>query len=193
MICDVSQELSDECCVIDERLPNNCNRRMRSRVVRFSFVALLFSCGLGLAALIASAPAAEKPAESSAPAATNTQRSSLPAPFSESLFTFLQIEQQKQDLKERIVRVEISKVLGEGDESGNLLRFIAKDTSKSASPYGQVAFPREGLEKTGLRREGKGPLVVYFRVHVVSAKAAAICEAVGTKFSSDARGTHYDW
>lgn len=98
------------------------------------------------------------------------------------------------NLKERIVRVEISKVLGEGDDSGNnLLRFIAKDTSKSASPYGQVAFPRDGLEKTGLQQEGKGPLVVYFRVHVVSAKAAAICEAVGTKFSSDARGAHYDW
>jgi hypothetical protein len=118
----------------------------------------------------------------------------LPAPFSESLFTFLQIEQQKQNLKERIVRVEISKVLGEGDDSGNnLLRFIAKDSSKSASPYGQVAFPRDGLTKTGLQREGKGPLVVYFRVHVVSANAAAICEAVGTKFSSDARGAHYDW
>ncbi len=143
---------------------------------------------------MASAPAAETPAESAAPSATNTQRSSLPAPFSESVFTFLQIEQQKQNLKERIVRVEISKVLGEGDDGGNnLLRFIAKDTSKSASPYGQVAFPRQGLEKTGLQRDGKGPQVVYFRVHVVSAKAAAICEAVGTKFSSDARGAHYDW
>lgn len=164
---------------------------MRSRTVQFSFVAILSSCGL---CLVASTAAAEKPAESSAPSATIAQQSSLPAPFSASLFTFLQIEQQKQNLKERIVRVEISKVLGEGDDSGNnLLRFIAKDTSKSASPYGQVAFPREGLEITGLQREGKGPLAVYFRVHVVSAKAAAICEAVGTKFSSDARGAHYDW
>ena len=167
---------------------------MRSRAVQFSFVTILFCCGLCLVVSIVSTPAAEKPAESSAPSATNAPRSSLPAPFNESLFTFLQIEQQKQNLKERIVRVEISKVLGEGDDSGNnLLRFIAKDTSKSASPYGQVAFPRDGLEKTGLQREGKGPLVVYFRVHVVSAKAAAICEAVGTKFSSDARGAHYDW
>jgi hypothetical protein len=167
---------------------------MRNRAVQFSFVTILFSCGLCLIASITSTPAAEKSAESSAPSATNAPRTSLPAPFSEDLFTFLQIEQQKQDLKERIVRVEISKVLGEGDDSGNnLLRFIAKDTSKSASPYGQVAFPRDGLEKTGLKREGKGPLVVYFRVHVVSAKAAAICEAVGTKFSPDARGAHYDW
>jgi hypothetical protein len=167
---------------------------MRSRAVQLSFVTLPFFSGLCLVALVASSHAAEKPADSPAPSATNTQRTSLPAPFSENLFTFLEIEQQKQNLKERIVRVEISKVLGEGDDSGNnLLRFIAKDNSKSASPYGQVAFPREGLEKTGLKREGKGPLVIYFRVHVVSAKAAAICEAVGTKFSSDAHGAHYEW
>jgi hypothetical protein len=34
---------------------------------------------------------------------------------------------------------------------------------------------------------------VYFRVHVVSTKAAAICEAVGTKFTSDSRGARYEW
>lgn len=167
---------------------------MRGRVIKFSVIRILFFCGLCLIASVTSTPAADKPAESSAPSAPNTPRTSLPAPFSESLFTFLQIEEQKLSLKERIVRVEISKVLGEGDKSGNnLLRFIAKDTSKSGTPYGQVAFPRDGLEKTGLQREGKGPLVVYFLVHVVSTKAAAICEAVGTKFSSDSRGAHYEW
>lgn len=166
---------------------------MRSRVLRSSLATILFSSGLCLIASVLSTAAAEKPAASGSPA-TNAPRSSLPPPFSESLFTFLEIEQQKEKLKERIVRVEISKVLGEGEDSGNnLLRFIAKDNSKSASPYGQVAFPRDGLEKTGLQREGKGPLAVYFRVHVVSPKAAAICEAVGTKFSSGAQGAHYDW
>jgi hypothetical protein len=164
---------------------------MRGRVVKFSVLTILFSCGLWLIASVTSTRGAENPAASSA---TNTPRTSLPAPISESLFTFLQIEQQKLNLKERIVRVEISKVLGEGDDGGNnLLRFIAKDTSKSATPYGQVAFPRDALKKTGLQREGKEPLVVYFLVHVVSTKAAAICEAVGTKFSSDSRGTHYEW
>jgi hypothetical protein len=147
-----------------------------------------------LIASVTSTWGADNPAESPASSAPNIPRTSLPAPFSESVFTFLQIEQQKSDLKERIVRVEISKVLGEGaDEGNNLLRFIAKDTSKSLAPYGQVVFPREGLEKTGLQREGKGPLAVYFRVHFVSMTAAAICEAVGTKFSSDSRGTHYEW
>lgn len=163
---------------------------MRSRVVRSS-VIIFSSCSLCLIASVTSTPAADKPAESSAP---STPQTSLPAPFSESLFTFSQIEQQKSDLKERIVRIEISKVLGKGNDSGqNLLRFIAKDSSKSLAPYGQVAFPREGLEKTGLQQEGKGPLAVYFRVHFVSMEAAAICEAVGTKFSSDSRGTHYEW
>lgn len=166
---------------------------MRGRIIKFSVVTILCSCGFCLIAPVAS-EGAENPAELPASPAPNNPRTSLPAPFSEKLFTFLQIEQQKLDLKERIVRVEISRVLGEGDDEGNnLLRFIAKDNSKSATPYGQVAFPRDALKKTGLQQEGKGPLVVYFRVHVVSTKAAAICEAVGTKFSSDSRGAHYEW
>src|SRR5664279_3446259 len=104
---------------------------MRSRVVRSS-VIILSSCGLCLVASVTSTPAADKPAESSAPPSPTTPKTSLPAPFSESLFTFSQIEQQKSDLKERIVRIEISKVLGKGDDNGNnLLRFIAKDSSKS--------------------------------------------------------------
>jgi len=154
---------------------------MRDRGIKFSVVTILCSCGFCFIASIPPTRGAENPAD-------------LPAPFSENVFTFLQIEQQKLSLKERIVRVEISKVLGKGDDGeNNLLRFIAKDTSKSATPYGQVAFPRDALKKTGLQQEGKAPLVVYFRVHVVSTKAAAICEAVGTKFSSDSRRAHYEW
>jgi hypothetical protein len=90
---------------------------MQNRVIKLS--PILFSCGLCLIASVASTPAADKPAESSAPSTSNTPRTSLPAPFSESVFTFLQIEQQKLDLKERIVRVEISKVMGDGTDGGN--------------------------------------------------------------------------
>ena len=62
------------------------------------------------------------------------------------------------------MKIEILKLLGEpSDLMGNgTLRFIAKDTSNGAAPYGQVAFPREGLEKVG--REG--PFTVYARIHV---------------------------
>ena len=71
------------------------------------------------------------------------------------------------------------------------LRFIAKDTSKGATPYGQVAFPREGLEKMGLANDPnkEGPFTIYARIHVFAQKdAAAISVAVGTKFSTDAQG-----
>lgn len=93
--------------------------------------------------------AGDSPASSSAAA--------LPAPFGTS-FTFAQVEQQKFNLKDRVVRVEIEKVLGEGQDIGNdMRRYIAKDTSKSATPYGQVEFPRrpgengiaEGRNQTG--------------------------------------------
>jgi len=107
---------------------------MRSRVIKFSVITILFFCGFCLTASVTSSQGADNPAELEASSAPNSPRTPLPAPFSESLFTFQQIEQQKLDLKERIVRVEISKVLGEGDDRGNnLLRFIAKDTSKSAT------------------------------------------------------------
>ncbi|MEY2562780.1 MAG: hypothetical protein QOH88_973 [Verrucomicrobiota bacterium] len=150
---------------------------MRSRILVFPLVALV-------ACLTASVPAAEPNAKSAA----------RPAPFNEKVYTFQQIEQEKSNLKDRIVRVEISKLLGEGEDKGSgMVRFIAKDSSKSTTPYGQVAFPREGLEKTGLQKEEKGPLIIYFQVHVVAPNAAAVCEAVGTKFSPDAKGGRYEW
>jgi hypothetical protein len=153
---------------------------MRSRIEQFAVAAVVACFGVCLTA--------------SVPAVEATKSPALPAPFNEKVFTFQQIEQEKSNLKERIVRVEISKLLGQGEDKGNgIVRFIAKDSSKSTTPYGQVAFPREGLEKTGLQQEGKGPLIVYFQVHVVSPKAAAICEAVGTKFSPDAKGGRYEW
>jgi len=169
-----------------------CNRRMRNWTLKL--FTILFSSGLCLIASVIPTRGADNRAQLSASPAADTSRTALPAPFSENLFTFQQIEQQKLDLKERIVRVEISRLLGDGDAGeNNLLRFIAKDSSKSLAPFGQVAFPRDALKRTGLQQEGKGPLVVYFLVHVISTKVAAICEAVGTKFSSDSHGTHYEW
>jgi hypothetical protein len=128
----------------------------------------------------------DSPASSSAAA--------LPAPFGRS-FTFAGVEQQKFNLKDRVVRVEIEKVLGEGQDIGNdMRRYIVKDTSKSATPYGQVEFPREGLEKTGLLKEGTKPVTLFVQVHVISAKAAAICPALGTKTSPvGEKQASYEW
>ena len=76
---------------------------------------------------------------------------SLPPPVSDKVYTFAEIQKEKTALKDKIVRIEILYLLGEpSDLLGNgTLRFICKDTSKGATPYGQVAFPREGLEKMG--------------------------------------------
>jgi hypothetical protein len=67
-----------------------------------------------------------------------------------------------------------------------MLRFLAKDTSNGATPYGQIAFPRECLEKMGLAKDPhrQGPFIVYARVHVFpETKAAAISVVVGTHAS----------
>jgi hypothetical protein len=78
-----------------------------------------------------------------------------------------------------------------------LVRFIAKDTSDSATPYGQIAFPKEGLKTLGLiDNPEKGPFQVYVRVHVFTeqASAAALSMAVGTQFKPGKGETgSYSW
>jgi hypothetical protein len=117
--------------------------------------------------------------------ATNAKSASLPPPVSDKVYTFQQIQQQKPELKDKIVKIEIMYLLGgPSDLLGNgTQRYIVKDTSNGPVPYGQVAFPREGLEKMGLANDPhrEGPFTVYARVHVFAEKkAAAICVAVGT-------------
>ena|SRR5690348_7450978 len=117
----------------------------------------------------------------------------LPPPVSDKTYTFQEVEKNKSALKDKVVKVQIKMLLGEpSDLLGNgTLRFIAKDTSNSATPYGQVAFPREGFEKVG--REG--PFTIYARVHVFTQQkdAAAICVAVGTHVAVEGGKATYSW
>ena len=117
----------------------------------------------------------------------------LPPPVSDKTYTFQEIEKNKAALKDKVVKIQILKILGEpSDLLGNgTLRFIVKDTSNTATPYGQVAFPREGFEKVG--REG--PFTVYARVHVFTQQkdAAAICVAVGTRVAVEGGKATYTW
>ena len=121
----------------------------------------------------------------------------LPAPAGENVYTFAQIEQKKAQLKDKIVRIEILRLLGQGSNplGDGTVRYIAKDTSGGATPYGQVAFPAAGLEKTGLgKNPDQGPLTCYARVHVFpEKKAAAICVVVGTKVSMENGKATYSW
>jgi hypothetical protein len=118
---------------------------------------------------------------------------SLPPPVSEKTYTFQEIEKNKSQLKDKVVKIEILKLLGEpsGLLGNGTSRFIAKDTSKGATPYGQVAFPREGVEKVGR----DGPYTIYARVHVFTEQksAAAISVAVGTHVSVEDGKATYSW
>ena len=124
---------------------------------------------------------------------------SLPPPVSDKIYTFAQIEKQKTELKDKVVRIEITKLVGGPSDllGDGTQRYIAKDTSKGgATPYGQVAFPREGLEKMGLANDPhrEGPFIVYARVHVFpEKKAAAICIAVGTHVAIENGKAAYSW
>ena len=63
---------------------------------------------------------------------TKQKSASLPPPVVREKFTFQQIEQQKDQLKDNIVLVEIT-LVGEGGDIGNgMLRYFAEDTSGSA-------------------------------------------------------------
>ena len=123
---------------------------------------------------------------------------SLPPPVSDKIYTFAQIEKQKAELKDKVVRIEIMQlVAGPADLLGNgTHRYIVEDTSKGATPYGQVGFPREGLEKMGLANDPprKGPFIVYAHVPVFpEKKAAAICFVVGTHVAVENGKATYSW
>ena len=123
---------------------------------------------------------------------------SLPPPVSDKVYTFAEIQKEKATLEDKIVRMEILYLLGEPSDllGDRTLRFICKDTSKGATPYGQVAFPRGGLAKMGLAQDPhrEGPFIVYARVHVFAQKdAAAICIAVGTHAAIENGKPTYSW
>ncbi len=119
-------------------------------------------------------------------------------PVSDKTYTFAQIEKEKATLKDKVVKIEILKLLGEpSDLLGNgTFRFIAKDTSKGPTPYGQVVFSRDSLEKMGLASDPHkdGPFTVYTQVHVFpEKKAAAISIAVGTHVAVENGKATYSW
>jgi hypothetical protein len=122
----------------------------------------------------------------------NEKSASLPPPVSDKIYTFQQIEKQKAQLKDKVVKIEIaSLVAGPGDDLGNgTQRYIVEDTSKGVAPFGQVAFSREALEKIGR----KGPFTIYARVHVFPEKeAAAICVVIGTHVTVENGKATYSW
>ena len=130
--------------------------------------------------------------------ASEGKSASLPPPVSDKIYTFAQIEKQKAQLKDKVIRIEIMQlVAGPADLLANgTHRYIVEDTSKGATPYGQVGFPREGLEKMGLANDPprEGPFIVYARVHVFpEKKAAAICFVVGTHAAIENGKATYSW
>jgi len=117
---------------------------------------------------------------------------SQPPPISDKIYTFQQIEKQKAQLKNKVVKIEIAPlVAGPGDVlDDGTQRYIVEDTSKGVAPFGQVAFSREALEKMGR----KGPFAIYARIHVFpEKKAAAICVAVGTHVAVENGKATYSW
>ena len=122
----------------------------------------------------------------------NEKSASLPPPISDKIYTFQQIEKQKAQLKNKVVKIEIaSLVAGPGDDLGDgTQRYIVEDTSKGVAPFGQMAFSREAVEKIGR----KGPFTIYARVHVFPEKeAAALCVAVGTHVAVENGKATYSW
>lgn len=150
--------------------------------------------------MVTPAPSAPDKNGSDAKAAepTNEKSASLPPPVSDKIYTFQQIQKQKAQLKDKVVKIEILYLLGEpSDLFGNgTQRYIVKDTSSGATPYGQVAFTREGLEKMGLAKDPhrEGPYTVYARVHIFpEKKAAALCVAIGTRVAVENGKATYSW
>ena len=105
--------------------------------------------------MVAPTPSAadKNPSEEKAAEPTKEKSASLPPPVSDRIYTFAQIEKQKAQLKDKVVRIEIMNLLGEPSDllGDGTQRYIVKDTSNGATPYGQVAFPAKVWRKWGSR------------------------------------------
>jgi len=81
---------------------------------------------------------------------TKEKSASLPPPVGKKKFTFQQIEQQKDQLKNKIVLIEITLVGEGGDIGSGMLRYFAEDTSGSRLDYSII------------RRKGRSPFTLAF-------------------------------
>ena len=116
-----------------------------------------------------------------------------PPPIEGKTLGFFDIEAQKFELTGKVVRVEITgKILGSEPIGGDIVRAMVKDT---AERYGQVEFPRAGLEKLGLSKSYAGkPVSLYLLITPQGKEPAAKCTAVGSKFTRSADGGgKYEW
>ena len=148
----------------------------------------LISCAVFLGAAPAANGAVIKPGTAAAKTKT-----SLPPPIEGKPFGFFDIEAQKFELGGKVVRVEITgRILGSEPIGGDMVRAMVKDT---ADRYGQVEFPRAGLEKLGLGRSYAGKAVsLYLLITPQGKEPAAKSTAVGSKFSRDGKGGgKYEW
>ena len=116
-----------------------------------------------------------------------------PPPIEGETFGFFDIEAQKFELAGKVVRVEITgTILGSEPIGGDQLRAMVKDTG---GRYGQVEFPRAGLEKLGLSKSYTGkPVSLYLLITPQGKEPAAKSTAVGSKFTRGADGGgKYEW
>jgi hypothetical protein len=92
-------------------------------------------------------------ADEKAPEPTKDKSASLPPPISDKIYTFVQIQKQKAELKDKIVRLEILYLLGEPSDllGDGTQRYIVKDTSKGATPMARSLFPAKVWRKWGWR------------------------------------------
>jgi hypothetical protein len=95
------------------------------------------------------------------------------------------------------VRIEIGSLLGDGKSHfpDGSLRYIARDTSKGAMPFGQWRFHRKDCATAHCPDDlKKSRTAFYFRVHLSrSPNAAALCIAVGRQVSVANGKAIYSW
>lgn len=117
-----------------------------------------------------------------------------PAPSSEKVYNFTELDLQKFDLKDKVVRVEVGpKVIQSNALSDGMKRLMVKDTAKPVAFYGMVDFPKDGIDKLGLGTGRKENVTLYILVKPRSKDEVAQLIALGTRFTPAAGGGGYSW
>ncbi len=125
-------------------------------------------------------------------------KATLPAPECDKIYNFTELDEQKFDLKGKVVRFRLTGWGVKGEDLGNgIFRYMVKDTAKPIAFYGKVDFPIEGVEKIRLGEKaaakGKEP-AIYLLVTPRTKEVVAQFTALGTIFKKDADGNAtYSW
>jgi len=116
-------------------------------------------------------------------------------PISEKIYNFTELDLQKFDLKDKVVRLQIGpKIIQSEELGGSMVRAMVKDTAKPTAFYGMIDISHHGINKLGFEKGRKENVTLYLLVRPRMKGEVAQFIALGTRFVAEGDGEGvYSW